>query len=410
MNISEFLCGKALTALAPACGRRRGCHSDPQKSRCFWGSVIAASSGGRPVPESARMQPALLAVLAACGSLAAAACFGQEPMAVAIARPTPAIWDDWMQELRESRDALEWSDCRVADDWRLQQHAGGIRWRLLNPGDEVVVEGPKAECVATFGQLQAAGTIPTVSGPTVLVLHGLGQGRQSMQPLVSHLRKTLDATVLSVGYASPRAGLEVHADMLNEVIDQLPEATTLSFVGHSLGNLVVRRWMANAPAPTLQRVQRMVMLGPPNQGSELARLASRVWFLAMLSDGPTRQLGADWNEVVNQLAVPPCDFGIVAGGTGDDRGMSLLLPGDDDAIVRVDETRLEGAAGFLLLPVHHAHMMQDKAVQQAAVCFLRDGCFPGPGAADSIEDSPQDPGIRIDPRDPIGGEVSGDGG
>lgn len=319
----------------------------------------------------------LAVVLGTCSLLPGGACHGEE-VAAAAPPPTPAsaAWDYWLRELREGSDALEWSDRRVAHDWRLQEHSGGERWRLLDPSDEVVVAAGRTDCETTFERLQAAGTIPTVSGPTVLVLHGLGQGRQSMQPLVKHLRGTLDATVLSIGYASPRAGLEVHADALNEVISQLPEATTLSFVGHSLGNLVVRRWMASAPAPTLSRVQRMVMLGPPNQGSELARLASRIWFLAMLSDGPTRQLGAEWNLVSSQLAVPPCDFGIVAGGLGDDRGMSMLLAGDDDAIVRVDETRLDGASGFLLLPVHHADMMRSRAVQRAAVCFLRDGFFP----------------------------------
>ncbi len=328
----------------------------------------------------------LLAAVIACGAFAAAACRGQEAATAAQAPPASATWDDWLREIRDGRDALEWSDRRVAHDWRLQQHSGGVRWRLLDPRDEVVVEGPRGDCETTFLRLQSAGTIPTVSGPTVLVLHGLGQGRQSMQPLVSYLRGTLDATVLSIGYASPQAGLEVHADTLNEVIEQLPEATTLSFVGHSLGNLVVRRWMATAPPPTLQRVQRMVMLGPPNQGSELARLASRVWFLAMLSDGPTRQLGIDWEKVGTQLAVPPCDFGIVAGGTGDERGMSLLLAGDDDAIVRVEETRLEGSSDFLLLPVHHADMMRDTAVQRAAVCFLRDGRFLEPGSSSAAEE------------------------
>ncbi len=332
----------------------------------------------------------LLVALLACGSLAAAVCRGQSTSTAAQVQPASATWDDWLREIRDGRDALEWSDRRVAHDWRLQQHNGGVRWRLLDPGDEVVVAGPRGDCETTFLRLQAAGTIPTVSGPTVLVLHGLGQGRQSMQPLVTHLRKTLDATVLSIGYASPQAGLEVHADTLNDVIEQLPEATTLSFVGHSLGNLVVRRWMATAPPPTLQRVQRMVMLGPPNQGSELARLASRIWFLAMLSDGPTRQLGIDWEEVCSQLAVPPCDFGIVAGGTGDERGMSLLLAGDDDAIVRVEETRLEGASGFLLLPVHHADMMRDTAVQRAAVCFLSEGRFPEEDASQAADESAGD--------------------
>lgn len=334
-----------------------------------------------PLTSTSRMarspQQMMLAIVLGSCCLLAGVCRGEEITAAApLTPPAAEAWEYWLRELREGRDALEWSDRRVAHDWRLQEHSDGGQWRLLDPRDEVVVAGGQADCETTFERLQAAGTIPTVSGPTVLVLHGLGQGRQSMQPLVKHLRSTLDATVLSIGYASPQAGLEVHADALNEVISQLPEATTLSFVGHSLGNLVVRRWMTTAPAPTLSRVQRMVMLGPPNQGSELARLASRLWFLAMLSDGPTRQLGVEWDQVGSQLAVPPCDFGIVAGGMGDDRGMSMLLAGDDDAIVRVDETRLEGASGFLLLPVHHADMMRSRAVQRAAVCFLRDGFFP----------------------------------
>lgn len=303
-------------------------------------------------------------------------CHAEETVAASSQQPTVDGWEFWLREIREGRDALEWSDHRVAHDWRLQAHTDSIRWRLLNDADQVVVQGTREDCEVTYERLQAAGTIPTVRGPTVIVLHGLGQSRHSMQPLVSHLRTTLDATVLSVGYASPQAGLEAHAETLNNVIAAMPDATTLSFVGHSLGNLVVRRWMSTAPAATLNRVQRMVMLGPPNQGSQLARLASRVWFLAMLSDGPTRELGADWDRIASQLAIPTCDFAIVAGGTGTEQGMSMLLAGDDDAIVTVEETRLEGASDFLLLPVHHADMMRSKAVQRAAVCFLRDGHFP----------------------------------
>ncbi len=318
----------------------------------------------------------LLAAALAVSCSQAGRSHAEEPVASPAQPDSENPWAFWMRELQEGRDALEWSDQRVDHDWRLQAHSDGMRWRLLNDADQVVVQGGRADCETTYERLQAAGTIPTVRGPTVIVLHGLGQSRHSMQPLVSHLRTTLDATVLSVGYASPQAGLEAHAETLDHVIAALPQATTLSFVGHSLGNLVVRRWMSTAPAATLARVQRMVMLGPPNQGSELARLASRVWFLAMLSDGPTRQLGLDWDQVGSQLAIPPCDFGIVAGGTGDSRGMSMLLTGDDDAIVTVEETRLEGASDFLLLPVHHADMMRSKAVQQAALCFLQEGHFP----------------------------------
>jgi len=73
--------------------------------------------------------------------------------------------------------------------------------------------------------------------------------------------------------------------------------------------------------------------------------------------------------------VPPCPFGIVAGGKGDDRGYSSFLAGDDDAVVRVEETRLQGAHDFLLLPVHHAAMMKHQGVQQATATFLKTGQF-----------------------------------
>ena len=73
--------------------------------------------------------------------------------------------------------------------------------------------------------------------------------------------------------------------------------------------------------------------------------------------------------------MPPCDFGIVAGGRGDDTGYSFLLAGDDDAVVRVEETRLEGADDFLLLPVRHAAMMKSETVQRATAEFLRSGRF-----------------------------------
>jgi hypothetical protein len=209
----------------------------------------------------------------------------------------------------------------------------------------------------------------------VIVLHGLGEGRRSMRPLVEFLRRNLDATVLSFGYASTSAGLEDHGRSLATVISHLPADAPISFVGHSLGNLVVRRWMGLAAADDLPRVGRMVMLGPPNHGSELARRVATIDLLASLSHGAARELVLDWNRVSQHLAVPSCPFGIVAGGKGDDRGYSRLLSGDDDAVVRVDETRLDGADDFLLLPVHHAAMMQHPSVQRATASFLETGRF-----------------------------------
>lgn len=280
----------------------------------------------------------------------------------------------WLESLRRSREALEWTDTLVRHDWRLQRHAAGGDWRVVDPRERTVLRGKADECRRRFAALEEAGTIPPVRGTALIVLHGLGEDRGSMQPLVDHLRGTLDTTVLTFGYASVRQDIEAHGRSLADVVDGLPQATRISFVGHSLGNLVVRRWMTLASPPTLARVHRMVMLGPPNQGSELARMAAGFGVIGRL-EGAARDLVADWRRVAPLLAVPRCDFGIIAGGRGDAAGYSQLLPGDDDAVVRVEETRLDGARDFLVVPVHHAAMMHDSAVQRATVAFLQTGRF-----------------------------------
>jgi pimeloyl-ACP methyl ester carboxylesterase len=313
------------------------------------------------------------------------ACLAAVPDAGAIADEPPAAADTaWADSLRRSAEAilrrsvesLHWSDEVIRHDWRLQRRPGTDECRILDPKDRVIRAGSAVGCAAAFAELEASGRIEAVHGPTVIVLHGLGEGRGSMKPLVSRLRADLDATVLAFGYASTSAAIADHGRALATVISGLPAADSISFVGHSLGNLVVRSWMAQARVADLARVKRMVMLGPPNQGSELAKMASQVWPLAALSDGAARDLVVDWTKVAPTLAAPACPFGIVAGGKGDGAGYSPLLEGDDDAIVRVAETRLEGADDFLLVPVHHAAMMKHPTVQQAVSSFLTTGRFP----------------------------------
>lgn len=297
------------------------------------------------------------------------------PMADARAEDASTRNADWLEAFRTSREAMEWTDLAVRHDWRLQRHAGDGRFRILDPRDRVIGAGEEATCHRMLAALEANGTIPRHDTPTVILLHGLGEDRRSMQPLADHLRTVTDSTVVSFGYASLEADLDAHGLALAQVVAGLPRTTPVSFVGHSLGNLVVRRWMALAEAGDLERVDRVVMLGPPNQGSYLARLASGIWGVADRMDGSARDLVIDWQRVAPRLAVPACDFGIVAGGRGDGAGYSLLLPGDDDAIVCVDETRLEGAHDFLVVPVHHAAMMKHPGVQRATVSFLETGRF-----------------------------------
>ena len=301
--------------------------------------------------------------------------------AASVAKQTGNSWIDGLfNGVRAAAEGLEWSDERVVGDWRLQRRTGAkeAEARILDPADQIIEVGSPQKCLAHFRQLEGAGQIPAVTGEAVFVLHGLGESRQSMLPLVQHLRTGLDATIMTFGYASPRAGLAAHANSLARVLAGLPQVTGVSFVGHSMGNLVVRRWLGMADPGDTNRIRRMVMLGPPNQGSDLARLAAGNSLLASLAAGAGRELVLHWDTIARQLQTPEFEYGIIAGGKGDDRGFTVLLEGDDDAVVRVAETRLDGADDFLVLPVRHSRMMRHPDVQAATLQFLREGRFHTP--------------------------------
>ncbi|MDO7682072.1 MAG: hypothetical protein MUQ52_06265 [Pirellulales bacterium] len=272
-------------------------------------------------------------------------------------------------------DALQWSDIRVVSNWRIQQHVQSKSYRLLDSDDHVVLEGTLKECSAQFSSLMKKGDIDPVKKEAVIVLHGLGEGRSSMKPLVTFLEENMTASILTFGYASPQAPLASHADSLGRVLAGLPPATAISFVGHSMGNLVVRRWLQDAEPTIVRRINRMVMLGPPNQGSDLARLAASNHLLRNLASGAARELVLHWDSIRRELQTPPFQYGIIAGGKGDNEGYSLLLEGDDDAIVRVSETQLQGSDGFLVIPVRHSRMMENTDVQQETLRFLLHGRF-----------------------------------
>jgi pimeloyl-ACP methyl ester carboxylesterase len=182
-----------------------------------------------------------------------------------------------------------------------------------------------------------------------------------------------DWDVLRFSYASTRGEIEEHAEALARVISSLEGVTDVDFVAHSMGNVVIRRYLAahgadEHVADSHPRIGRIVMLAPPNQGSALARTMQDDPLFRTVLGASGRQLGGGWADLEKTLATPK-EFGVVAGSVSG----NALLEGDDDLVVRVEETRLAGAADFAVAPVAHTYIMDDSAVQQMTLRFLKDG-------------------------------------
>jgi hypothetical protein len=219
-----------------------------------------------------------------------------------------------------------------------------------------------------------------MNGKAVIILHGLFRTRSAMASLRSAILAAGDYNVFCMGYPTTRGNVHDHAQALESAVRSLEGITEISFVAHSLGNLVVRHWLGdraanNVELPTGQSFGRMVMLAPPNHHPEIAAKLIRGTLIQFVTGAAAEQLATGWEKLEPNLATPHFEFGILAGGKGDDRGYNPLIPGDDDGVVTVESTRLTGARDFRRLPVLHSFFMDNKQVQELTVQFLSEGHF-----------------------------------
>ncbi len=288
-----------------------------------------------------------------------------------------------------------WADELFFHEWHIQRNVFTGHCRLLDGSNLRHAWGSFDECRAKLAQIQQQRQLPPMRGPAVVVLHGLFRSAASMSRISRHLHEQGGYAVFNTSYPSTRGAVADHAQSLDKVIHSLEGIEEIHFVAHSLGNLVVRHYLGNHTQPELglqpdARIKRMVMLGPPNQGAQMAEALSGVRLFHVVAGASASQLGRDWDQLAAKLVTPACPFGILAGGRSQEKGYNPWLGQDNDLVVSVESTRLAGAADFAVLPVLHTLMMDDRKVQEYTLRFLQHGYF-----------------ISQQERHPLGPEVAG---
>ncbi len=207
----------------------------------------------------------------------------------------------------------------------------------------------------------------------VVLLHGIGRTRRSMA--------RAERTLASLGYETfnldyPSRSLAI-PQLADHLCDQLraqavERFSALHFLTHSMGGIVTRAFLQRQKPSNLGHV---VMLAPPNQGSEVADFLSGNflynWFYGP-AGGDLKTSSAGFLSTLGRVDFP---LGVIAGSQSIDPVSSLLLPKPNDGKVSVENTKVDGMADHLVLPVNHTFIMRDVEVLREAAFFLRHGKF-----------------------------------
>jgi len=218
-------------------------------------------------------------------------------------------------------------------------------------------------------------TLPAASmNEHVILLHGLCRSSSSM--------RTMERALTNAGYRVWNIDYPSRTNTIANLSESVlapairacenAGATRIHFVGHSLGGILIRDYLARH---SLSNAGRVVMLGPPNQGSEIVdKLGSR-WLFRKINGPAGGELGTAPDSAPNRIGPPNVSVGVIAGDRSINWINSWLIPGPDDGKVSVERTKLAGMTDWIQLPVSHPFIMRNQAAIRQTICFLREGKF-----------------------------------
>ena len=251
--------------------------------------------------------------------------------------------------------------------------------RLINSFKMLAVFSSGFLVLSGCGTLSKSKTmIPQEPGlnECVILIHGLGRTYHSMNKMQNKLTQSGYHTV-NLDYPSRKQTIEELAG--NHIPPVLEECAhfnpdKIHFVTHSMGGIMVRMALKKSRP---ERLGRIVMLSPPNGGSEAVDDLKKRWYFSWINGPAGQQLSTDEHSVPNRLGPVDYPVGIIAGNEQSFFDIWLLsfFQGANDGKVSVERAEVEGMTDFIVVPQSHSFIMNAEYVQEETIHFLKNGYF-----------------------------------
>jgi pimeloyl-ACP methyl ester carboxylesterase len=211
------------------------------------------------------------------------------------------------------------------------------------------------------------------AGDHLILLHGLARSSGSMKVLERYFADR-GYRVRNLDYPGRFESVAELTERLRDAIAPLCEATDtpVHFVTHSMGGILLRYYVERHGCPALGRV---VMLAPPNQGTELVDQLGEGAFFQWALGPAAQELGTGPGSILGNLGPVDFELGVITGNASFSPITSAMIPGEDDGVVSVESARVEGMKDFLVVPSTHAFIMTSQTVLEQARHFIETGAF-----------------------------------
>ncbi len=204
----------------------------------------------------------------------------------------------------------------------------------------------------------------------VVYVHGLWMSGGESLFLRRRLANEFGLQVHPFRYSAAYSTMTEITARLQSFVESLA-SPVVHFVGHSLGGLVIYRFLERFPQ---QPPGRAVFLGTPCTSSRVAEQASQIRLVASLMGQPVADELLQPQD--RRWTIEERPLGIIAGTQPIGVGHLLVqFEEDSDGTVAVSETRLPGATDHLVLPVSHLGMLVSPRVARETGLFLLEGRF-----------------------------------